>query len=86
MDAENQSPFVWRKSIGTNGTCLKATYQDPFLREIESRRDSKIKGKAKMACFDLDGCIIKPKNGKVSLNEEDSTQTFGKTFSLCDSL
>ncbi|UZJ56614.1 hypothetical protein CBS101457_005934 [Exobasidium rhododendri] len=83
MVSGSKTPFIWHKSIGTDGTCLKATYYEPFSREIEIRRTSEKKGKAKIACFDLDGCIVKPQNGKSfpsASNEYDFEEAFRGAF------
>lgn len=65
MDGESASLLKWQPSHGKEGTCILGTSSEPFARELERRKSGDIKGKAKIACFDLDGCIVNPKNGKV---------------------
>jgi hypothetical protein len=63
--SSKSAALVWHTSLGTRKTCLKATCYEPFAKQLEERKKGNFKGKAKIACFDLDGCLIKPKNGKV---------------------
>lgn len=65
MDGESNLLLKWQASLGKEGTCIWGTSSEPFARDIESRKKGDLKSKAKIACFDLDGCIINPKNGKV---------------------
>lgn len=57
--------FSWKKSLGHGETCLRAEYDKPFARELEARSTGKKSGPVKVACFDLDGCLIRPKQGRV---------------------
>ncbi|MCO5589605.1 hypothetical protein L7F22_043573 [Adiantum nelumboides] len=75
--------FKWKKPLGAQETCLVAEYGNPFERELESRQKSDKVGKVKVACFDLDGCLVKPKGGKTwpsSTDVFDYEQAFRGTF------
>lgn len=64
-DDMGEADFVWHQPLGSQGTCLQATYYKPFARAVEKRAATNSKSKVKIACFDLDGCLINPRNGKV---------------------
>lgn len=73
----------WKKPLGTDKSCLHAEYGNPFERELESRQKKDKVGKVKVACFDLDGCLVKPKGGKTWPSATDSfdyEQAFKGTF------
>ncbi|PWN36070.1 PNK3P-domain-containing protein [Meira miltonrushii] len=77
------SALKWKKPLGAQGTCLYAEYGNPFERELESRQKNGKVGKVKVACFDLDGCLIKPKGGKTwpsATDVFDYEQAFKGTF------
>jgi bifunctional polynucleotide phosphatase/kinase len=83
MNGSTSSAFKWHTSLGTHKTCLKATFHEPFAQQIEERKKGTFKSKAKIACFDLDGCLIKPKNGKSfpsNTDEYDFEEAFRGTF------
>lgn len=79
----SKNSLKWKTSLGPQGTCLYAEYGDAFLREVQSRQKADKVGKVKVACFDLDGCLIKPKGSKTwpsASDVLDFEQAFRGTF------
>lgn len=81
--SDTSSALKWKKPLGLQKSCLYAEYGNPFERELESRQKTGKVGKVKVACFDLDGCLVKPKGGKTwpsATDVFDYEQAFRGTF------